>query len=212
VSAEIIRTLITAGAALLGALIGFGASFLASSRAIKDARKQTRYSHVHEQRSETLRTIYGMFFVVRREYRTLMLYLSYPEPLQEMPPEKANEKIKEQRRKVATKVHELLLYRVTNSFFIPKNIRSELTPVYVALEKFLNEMDEEWEAQPELKRRAPEKSLKEARAWFDNEFKKHMEALRSKINRVLGVDEEPIPDLDKELDEKPMIRLGNQVR
>jgi hypothetical protein len=68
----IVTALITGGTGLLGALLGFLGSVLATRKTVTLARVQRRYERVHDMRAEVLPTLYGNFLELFNSYRSVV--------------------------------------------------------------------------------------------------------------------------------------------
>jgi hypothetical protein len=64
--------LITAGAGLLGALIGLGGALAVSNRAVMATREQARYTRLHERRDEILATLHGYLMEIHDAFRDMV--------------------------------------------------------------------------------------------------------------------------------------------
>jgi hypothetical protein len=129
VSEAFIQSLISAGAGLLGALIGFGGALLVSIRAERASRHQARYARAHEHRDEVLGNIYGLIYDYDAAMHRWLDAGIEPEAMPEL---------WEQALDLGQELHK---YFIRSMVWVPDNIAKELHELIMDYEQLHRLMD-----------------------------------------------------------------------
>jgi len=178
VSELLAQSLISAGAGLLGALIGFGGSLIAtiwSGKIARDqlqlARDQVRYDRAHERRDEVLGKIYGM----------LLDFSSAFDACSRMPYGSAE--ANEQLSRTVDLGSELNQYTNRNIVWVPDDIAAELAELHP---RYGHRLERVAEARSEVEYNA---AASEASEWIREAGGRRTVRIQSMIKDALGVEE-----------------------
>jgi cobalamin biosynthesis Mg chelatase CobN len=187
-SEELLRTLITAGAGLLGVVIGVFSTRSTSKRTIKAALEQVCYQRAHERRDEILTTLYGYLFELQGGLIDLMHASGKPA-------EKS-----EEIQNLLAKADEFIDYYRKHTLWLSRETELEIATfgtTYIKKCSKLGRAFEELEdtvEEPNTTRHDEAVShldevSSEVRRWMDNELLKTIRTFRDRSRRVPGIEE-----------------------